>query len=179
MGDCMSLPKPISIIQGDITRLPVDAIVNAANPTLQGGGGVDGAIHQAAGPQLLAECQQLQGCLPGEARLTKGYDLPARWVLHTVGPIWQDGTHHEDELLAQCYRSCFALMEEYDIRTVAFPSISTGAYGFPIARASRIALRVTQNYLSGDPAISQILFVCFSEQDYQCYRAAAAEIFGA
>jgi O-acetyl-ADP-ribose deacetylase len=158
----MSLPKPISIIQGDITRLPVDAIVNAANPTLQGGGGVDGAIHRAAGPQLLAECQQLQGCLPGEARLTKGYDLPARWVLHTVGPIWQDGTHHEDELLAQCYRSCFALLEEYDIRTVAFPSISTGAYGFPIDRASRIALRVTQSYLMrGDPAITQILFVCF------------------
>ncbi len=175
----MSLPKPISIIQGDITRLPVDGIVNAANSALSGGGGVDGAIHAAAGPGLLAECRQLHRCPTGEARITKGYNLPARWVLHTVGPVWEGGGKNEDHFLAQCYRSCFALMEEYDIRTVAFPSISTGAHGFPIERASRIALTVTQGYLAnGDPAINQILFVCFSQKDYQCYQAAAAAIFG-
>jgi O-acetyl-ADP-ribose deacetylase len=175
----MSLPKPISIIQGDITRLPVDAIVNAANCNLDGGGSVDGAIQAAAGPQLLSECHDLHGCPTGEARITKGFDLSVRWVIHTVGPVWEGGSKHEPELLAQCYRSCFALLEEYDIRTVAFPSISTGTCGFPIEQASRIALKETQYYLKkGDPAINQILFVCFSEQDYQCYKTAAAEIFG-
>jgi O-acetyl-ADP-ribose deacetylase len=174
----MSVPRPISIIQGDITRLPVDAIVHSADITLEDCGGIEAAIYSAAGPELLADCQLLHGCPPGEARITKGFNLSARWVLHTVGPVWQDGTHHENEILAQCYRSCFALMEEYDIRTVAFPSISTVASSFPIDRASRIALQVTQTYLNGDPAISQILFVCVSQLDYECYQAAAAEIFG-
>ncbi len=175
----MSLPRPISIIQGDITRLPVDAIVNAANCRLDGGGSVDDAIQAAAGPELLAECHDLHGCPTGEARITKGFDLTVRWIIHTAGPRWEGGSKHESELLAQCYRSCFALLEEYDIRTVAFPSISTGTCGFPIERASRIALNETQHYLKkGDPAINQILFVCFSEQDYQCYKTAAAEIFG-
>jgi O-acetyl-ADP-ribose deacetylase len=174
----MSLPKPISIIQGDITRLPVDGVVNAANATLLGGGGVDGAIHAAAGPRLLEECRQLKSCPTGEARITKGYDLPSRWVLHTVGPVWEGGDHQEDQLLAKCYRSCFALMEEYDIRTVAFPAISTGVYKFPVERASRIALTEAKRYLLKDnPAVNLILFCCFSEQAYKTYQAAAQEIF--
>ena len=131
----------IEIIEGDITEQRVDAIVNAANTSLLGGGGVDGAIHRAAGPALREECRRLGGCERGEAKITRGYNLPARWVIHTVGPIWRDGKHGEDEVLARCYRSSFDFVEKHKIKTIAFPSISTGAYGFPLERAVRIALR--------------------------------------
>ena len=137
----------IEVVEGDITKQAVDAIVNAANTTLLGGGGVDGAIHRAAGPELLAECRTLGGCATGQAKITKGYRLPAKWVIHTVGPVWRDGQHGEDELLASCYRSCFALAAQHGIRTIAFPSISTGAYGFPMERAARIAVRETRAFL--------------------------------
>src|SRR5438105_451757 len=130
----------IEIAQGDITKLKVDAIVNAANETLLGGGGVDGAIHRAAGPELLDECRGLDGCATGEAKITKGYKLPAKYVIHTVGPVWHGGKHKEDDLLASCYRSSLALAAQHSIRTIAFPAISTGAYRFPIERAARIAL---------------------------------------
>src|SRR5262245_53191701 len=138
----------LRIVQGDITKQVVDAIVNAANSTLLGGGGVDGAIHRAAGRELLEECKTLNGCPTGEARITKGYKLPATWVIHTVGPIWRGGGHNEDELLASCYRSCFARVEQHGIRSVAFPSISTGAYSFPLERACRIALSEIQIFLN-------------------------------
>ncbi|HWH70050.1 MAG TPA: O-acetyl-ADP-ribose deacetylase, partial [Candidatus Sulfotelmatobacter sp.] len=126
----------IEIMEGDITKQKVDAIVNAANTTLLGGGGVDGAIHRAAGPALLQECRKLGGCPTGEARITQGYNLPAKWVIHTVGPVWRDGRHHEDELLANCYRNALALAEQHGIKTIAFPAISTGAYGFPLEQAT-------------------------------------------
>ena len=130
-----ALQDRIEVVEGDITKQAVDAIVNAANTTLLGGGGVDGAIHRVAGPELLEECRKLGGCATGQARITRGYRLPAQWVIHTVGPVWRDGQHGEDGLLASCYRSCFALAKEHGIRTIAFPSISTGAYGFPMERA--------------------------------------------
>src|SRR6266550_9419863 len=151
----------IAVVEGDITRQQVDAIVNAANTTLLGGGGVDGAIHRGAGPELLEECRKLGGCATGQAKITKGYRLPAKWVIHTVGPVWRDGNHGEDELLASCYRSCFALAEQHGIRTVAFPSISTGAYGFPMERAARIAVPETKKFLEGNTALEQVLLVCF------------------
>src|SRR5262249_7952436 len=137
----------IAIVEGDITRQQVDAIVNAANTTLLGGGGVDGAIHRAAGRELLEECRRLGGCQTGQAKITFAYKLPAKWVLHTVGPVWQGGTRGEDELLANCYRSCFKLALEHKIRSVAFPAISTGAYGFPLDRAADIAVRQTVSFL--------------------------------
>ena len=139
----------IEVVEGDITKQAVDAIVNAANTTLLGGGGVDGAIHRAAGPELLAECRRLGGCATGQAKITRGYRLPAKWVIHTVGPVWHDGQRGEDGLLASCYRSCFALAEGQGIRTIAFPSISTGAYGFPMERAARIAVREAKSFLEG------------------------------
>src|SRR5213076_1996895 len=134
----------IEAVQGDITTQAVDAIVNAANTTLLGGGGVDGAIHRGAGPELLEECRKLGGCATGQAKITKGYRLPAKWVIHTVGPVWHGGDRSEDELLASCYRSCFALAQQQGVRTMAFTSISTGAYGFPMDRAARIAVRETR-----------------------------------
>ncbi len=165
----------ISVIEGDITRQPVDAIVNAANTTLLGGGGVDGAIHRAAGPELLVECRTLGGCATGEAKITKGYRLAARWVIHTVGPVWSGGVHDEEELLARCYRSCFALVDRHQIRTIAFPSISTGAYRFPVERASRIAVIETRRALERLPSIERVTFVCFSREVFDCYRAAMDE----
>ncbi len=159
----------IEIIEGDITRLEVDAIVNAANTTLLGGGGVDGAIHRAAGPELLTECRTLNGCPTGEARLTKGYRLPARWVIHTVGPVWRDGQHREDELLANCYRHSLALALENQVRSIAFPAISTGAYGFPLERATKIALTETRQFLEQTPTFEKVIFACFGQTAFQCY----------
>lgn len=168
----------IEIVQGDITRQQVDAIVNAANPTLLGGGGVDGAIHRAAGPGLLEECRRLGGCPTGEARITGGYNLPARYVIHTVGPVWQGGTAGEDELLARCYRNSLSLAEEHGIRTIAFPAISTGAYGFPLERATRIALSEVKRFLESHDLPEKVIFVCFGDRAYRCYQEIAREVLG-
>ena len=167
----------IVIIAGDITQQRVDAIVNAANTTLLGGGGVDGAIHRAAGPELLAACRTLGGCATGQAKITRGFKLPAKWVIHTVGPVWHDGNHSEDELLANCYRSCFALAEQHGIKTVAFPCISTGAYGFPMDRAARIAVRETKSFLEGNQSVKVIL-VCFGTSALEIYKTVLREISG-
>lgn len=156
-------------VLGDITQVRVDAIVNAANSSLLGGGGVDGAIHRAAGPELVEECRALGGCPTGQARLTKGYRLPARWIIHTVGPVWRGGGHEEDRLLASCYRSCFELVEKHAIRSIAFPSISTGAYGFPIERAAPIAVRETIAFLRKTDQVELVRFVCFDAQTLACY----------
>ena len=167
----------IEIVQGDITRMEVDAIVNAANSSLLGGGGVDGAIHRAAGPQLLAECRTLGGCPTGEARITGGYELPASHVIHTVGPVWHGGDRGEDELLGECYRNSLRLAADNGVETIAFPSISTGAYRFPIERAARIALRETEDILRhGGTSVRKVYFVCFSEGDAEVYRVAWGEL---
>jgi O-acetyl-ADP-ribose deacetylase (regulator of RNase III) len=163
----------ISVIEGDITHQHVDAIVNAANTALLGGGGVDGAIHRAAGPELLEECRKLNGCATGQAKITGGYRLPAKWVIHTVGPVWRDGQHGEDELLASCYRNCFALAEAHRIRSIAFPSISTGAYGFPLDRAAHIAVTECKAFLTHNATVEKIVLVCFGKSAYDCYVAAA------
>jgi O-acetyl-ADP-ribose deacetylase (regulator of RNase III) len=162
-------PNRIVIAEGDITKQQVDAIVNAANTSLLGGGGVDGATHRAAGPKLLEECRTLGGCPTGEARITKGYNLPAKWVIHTVGPVWHGGRHGEDELLASCYRNSLALAEKHGIKTIAFPCISTGAYGFPYDRAARIAVEEVRKFLKGAKAMERVLLVCFLKRDYECY----------
>lgn len=171
--------EKISVIQGDITQLKIDTIVNAANSSLLGGGGVDGAIHRAAGPELLEACKKIGGCPTGEARITKGYKLPVRRIIHTVGPVWRGGGAGEEELLAKCYRSCFGLCQEYQMRAIAFPSISTGAYGFPIEKACRIAIQETKGmFESGETDIERVTFVCFSKADYDTYIKAMNDIFG-
>ena len=167
----------VFIVQGDITTQIVDAIVNAANNSLLGGGGVDGAIHQAAGPMLLEECRTLRGCETGNAKMTRGYNLPANYVIHTVGPIWQEGTHDEDTLLANCYRSCFALARKHGIRTIAFPSISTGVYRFPVKRASRIALKEIFHELETNIDLERVLIVCFDQRTYETYLSVGKELF--
>ena len=167
------------IIEGDITVQKVDAIVNAANSSLLGGGGVDGAIHRAAGPKLLEECRTLRGCKTGEAKITSGYNLPARWVIHTVGPVWNGGAHGEDELLARCYRNSLALADKHSIASIAFPSISTGIYRFPIERACRIALKEISRFLSDNDNMQCVTVVCFSQGDFQHYRAAWQESYRA
>lgn len=166
----------IRLLQADITTLAVDAIVNAANPTLLGGGGVDGAIHRAAGPQLLQECRTLGGCSTGQAKITHGYRLPAKYVIHTVGPVWQGGGAGEAELLAACYRNVFALAESRAIRTLALPSISTGVYGYPLAQACRIALHEAVACLKQGSALRQVIFVCFSVRDLAVYQQALHEL---
>src|SRR6185295_14860153 len=160
------MPDRITVIEGDITRQQVDAIVNAANSSLMGGGGVDGAIHKAAGPELYEECRGLKGCATGEAKVTRGYRLRAKWIIHTVGPIWKDGARGEDDKLAQCYRNSLAVAGTLAIRTLAFPSISTGAYGFPIERAARIAIRETLRYLECNHTLEKVQFVCFGQKAY-------------
>ena len=156
-------------MQGDITKQKVDAIVNAANSSLLGGGGVDGAIHRAAGPELLEECRRLGGCQTGEARITRGYRLPASHVIHTVGPVWHGGRHGEEELLRSCYWNSLKLAEENGVKSIAFPSISTGAYRFPIERASRIAVETVRGCLEKSRVIERVVFVCFSYDDFEVY----------
>ena len=160
----------IQIVQGDITKLDVDAIVNAANTTLLGGGGVDGAIHRVAGPELLAECRTLGGCEPGHAKITRGYRLPARFVIHTVGPVWRGGKHDEARTLANCYRNSLKLAVENKIRTVAFPAISCGAYGYPIQGAVGIASKATRDFLATNDEIQRVIFVVWGEDLYHAYR---------
>jgi len=160
----------IEIIQGDITQQKTVAIVNAANESLLGGGGVDGAIHRAAGLKLLAECRSVGGCPTGQARITKGYNLSARYVIHTVGPIWRDGNNDEAELLASCYQNAMTLAQSNNIESIAFPAISTGVYGFPIEEATAIAIREISKFLDKTPSIKEVLFVCFSQADTTIYK---------
>jgi O-acetyl-ADP-ribose deacetylase (regulator of RNase III) len=168
----------IAITQGDITKCDVDAVVNAANKSLLGGGGVDGAIHRAAGPELLEECRTLGGCDTGQAKMTAGYNLQARHVIHTVGPVWHGGDHNEESLLADCYRSSLLLAVEHGLKTVAFPSISTGAYGFPITLAAPIAIRTVKEMLDEHSGLDKVFFVCFSDSDLRVYLEAAREELG-
>ena len=165
----------LQVVQGDITRLDVDAIVNAANSSLLGGGGVDGAIHRAAGPELLQECRTLGRCPTGQARITRGYRLPARWVIHTVGPVWRGGEHGEDELLASCYRESLKIARDRELRTIAIPAVSTGVYGFPVHRAARIAARETAAFLGANPLPERVMLVCFGDDSYREYLTAVQE----
>jgi O-acetyl-ADP-ribose deacetylase (regulator of RNase III) len=162
----------IELVDSDITALDVDGIVNAANNSLLGGGGVDGAIHRAAGPALLEECRKLNGCATGDAKITKGYNLPSRYVIHTVGPVWRGGSSGEDDLLASCYRKCFLLAGEYHLRSLAFPAVSTGVYGFPKTRAARIAVHETRKALSANTELAKIIFVCFNIETRKAYEQA-------
>jgi O-acetyl-ADP-ribose deacetylase len=164
-------PGEIGLFLADITTLDVDAIVNAANNSLLGGGGVDGAIHQAAGQQLLEECRRIGGCPTGEARITRGYRLPARYVIHTVGPVWRGGYNGEDDLLARCYKSCFAKALEHDLQSIAFPAISAGAYGFPMDRACLIAAKEMNSFLEENRSM-KVIAVCFNQRAYESYATA-------
>ena len=166
----------IEVILGDITRQSVDAIVNAANCSLLGGGGVDGAIHRAAGPELLAECRTLHGCETGKAKITKGYRLPAKYVIHTPGPVWHGGSYGEPELLASCYRSCLELASQNGCETVDFPSISTGVYHFPLDKASEIAIGTIAAYLREHPEIRRVRMVCFDERTKAFYDRALEKL---
>lgn len=166
----------VRITQGDITKLDVDAIVNAANRSLLGGGGVDGAIHRAAGPGLLEETRTLGGCETGQAKITAGYNLPARHVIHTVGPVWHGGGSNEDELLASCYRNSLALAVENGVKSIAFPSISTGVYHFPMERATRISLREIKDFLENDRTVEEVICCTFSPRDLEVYEKTAADV---
>jgi O-acetyl-ADP-ribose deacetylase len=166
----------LKLINDDITTLAVDAIVNAANQTLLGGGGVDGAIHRAAGPQLLAECRTLNGCPTGQAKITQGYQLPAKHVIHTVGPIWRGGRHDEPALLANCYLNSLQLAIEYQLKTIAFPAISCGIFGYPIPKATEIALQTTRVFTTQNPGIDTVYFVAFNEEIERAYQQALAQL---
>lgn len=168
----------ISIVKGDITKLEVDAIVNAANKTLLGGGGVDGAIHRAAGKELLEECKTLNGCKTGEAKITKGYKLPAKYVIHTAGPVWSKGKYNEPEKLRNCYLNSLNLAKEYNLKTIAFPSISTGIYGYPIESASKIAIETVISFLNENAVPEKVNFICFSDSDLKVYEKKFKEISG-
>ncbi len=167
----------IEIYKGDITKLNVDALVNAANTSLLGGGGVDGAIHRAAGIELLDECKKLKGCKTGEAKITKGYNLPAKYVIHTVGHVWNGGEHKEDELLASCYRNSLKLAVENGIKSIAFPAISTGVYSFPLERATKIALDEVTKFLKKNNEIEKVIIVCFDDVTYNIYQRAFKLLF--
>jgi O-acetyl-ADP-ribose deacetylase (regulator of RNase III) len=167
-----TMKSRMEVVREDITQLAVDAIVNAANSALLGGGGVDGAIHRAAGPELLAECRTLGGCPTGLAKITKGYRLPARFVIHAVGPVWHGGGHGEDALLASCYRESLALAAQHGVRSIAFPAISCGIYGFPADRAAPIALGETAAFLAAHPDLERVVFACWDEDVLRAYRAA-------
>ena len=168
----------IELVDKDITTLDVDGIVNAANNSLLGGGGVDGAIHRAAGPALLEECRKLNGCATGDAKITGGYNLPARYVIHAVGPVWRGGSSGEDDLLASCYQKCFLLAGEYHLQSIAFPAVSTGVYGFPKTRAARIAVRETQKALAFNTELKRVVFVCFNSDTRQAYEDALRDETG-
>jgi O-acetyl-ADP-ribose deacetylase len=170
------LAERIEVVQGDITKLDVDAIVNAANTSLLGGGGVDGAIHRAAGPELVMECRMLHGCRTGEAKITRGYRLPARWVIHTVGPVWQGGGEGEDALLESCYRESLKIARDKGLHTVAIPAVSTGVYRFPVHRAARIAARQTADFLRANPLPQRVMLVCFGTDSYTEYLTAVQEV---
>jgi O-acetyl-ADP-ribose deacetylase (regulator of RNase III) len=172
--NCMK--NQLEIHKGDITKLKVDAIVNAANTSLLGGGGVDGAIHRAAGPQLLEECRTLNGCPTGEAKITKGYNLLAKYVIHTVGPVWSGGNRNEDELLANCYRNSLKIAVENEVKTIAFPAISTGVYHFPLERATRIAVEETRTFINNNPEIEKVIFVAFDDLTFNIYNECIREI---
>ncbi len=172
----MTSMQRIEVVQGDITKFEVDAIVNAANSSLLGGGGVDGAIHRAAGPNLLKACQKLGGCPTGQAKATPGFNLPAKYVFHAVGPIWHGGSRGEDELLASCYLACMRLAKEYGVQTLAFPAISCGAYGFPVERAAPIAISTIAEALKDNAQIKKVYLVCFDRATYQAYQQALTRI---
>jgi O-acetyl-ADP-ribose deacetylase (regulator of RNase III) len=174
----MAADPRMHVVAADITRLTVDAIVNAANSSLLGGGGVDGAIHRAAGPALLEHCRALGGCLPGEAKVTPGFRLPAKWVIHTVGPVWT-GARHDDEQLASCYRTSLLLARPLPAATIAFPAISTGAYRFPKERAAEIAVHTVAEVLNGDSFFERVVFCCFDDESTQFHRAALAALSSA
>jgi O-acetyl-ADP-ribose deacetylase (regulator of RNase III) len=164
----------LQAIKADITTLSVDAIVNAANPSLLGGGGVDGAIHRAAGPELLAECRTLGGCRTGDAKVTGGYRLPARYVIHAVGPVWHGGDHQEAQLLASCYRRSMEIAGDLKLVSIAFPSISTGVYGYPVEQAAEIAVRTVRQFIENDHSLQQVIFCCFSQSDLMIYQVKLA-----
>ena len=165
----------IELSRSDITKLEVDAIVNAANTTLLGGGGVDGAIHRAAGPELLAECETIGRCPTGEARITRGYQLPAKFVIHAVGPVWRGGGAGEPGLLASCYRTAFDLARKHQIKSIAFPAISCGVYGYPLKQAAKVAVRETVAALDKNPEISRVIFTCFTDEVFEAYNAALTD----
>jgi O-acetyl-ADP-ribose deacetylase (regulator of RNase III) len=172
MQEASGLEQRLEVSRGNIVTLAVDAIVNAANSSLLGGGGVDGAIHRAAGSELLEECRKLNGCLPGQAKLTRGYRLPARYVIHTVGPVWSGGGRGEPETLAACYRNSLALAVAHELRTIAFPAISCGVYGYPLDRAARIAVRETAMFLQQDARLEKVYLVCFGQDVHDAYSEA-------